>query len=634
MAAGGKPAYSRGHRAGGNIARGKGDGAHRSRIRSIVHIDNIACDRACGNLHIKAQGRQVGLVVGVGGTGVGGTLQVHGRACRIGVGGEVPVGGIGNARIQVPGYITDHALPYLHMVVRARHKRRGRGDRKHIAADRDLARRERYHQVAEVSVIEDGDAAKATQHNRLVKGDRDRAWRAHGGIISRRGRRGQRRCRVNREQDRGRAWAGVPRRVGLRGHNAVGTIRQRRAGGVGPVAVGIRHHRYRGPGTIHIKVDDGTRLGGAVQSRRIVLGLAIARGTRVRGRVQGHAGGRRCQVVNRHGKDRCRGALASNIRQRRGVRVHPVGQVRQVEWRRASGNHAGSHRHRAHQRQAVIQLDHIPHLRAGTKADFQVDRCQLGDVVGGASARVACSHQVHTGRQAQRGEVPIGGVGEAGVGVARGVRQGRTVHDHIVTRAVIQRRRRGQRHLAARHHHTRTRRNIEGLHRAVVGGLLDGNGARYTLRHGLVEGHHQRAGWNQVGGVVRGAQRGQGGNRAVNHHRRGKAATERTRVASRVHQTELHIRIGSIRKGVRGDRCTVGRDIAWGQRVGADQSGAVIQFHHVASHRTRSRQRDREGGRGIVGHIIRAGSTRVARCGQVGQAARRTGGRRVDHQLR
>ena len=181
MAAGRETGKIGDHGASSDVVSCQCDGGNQ--VRTVVDLDGVACHRARGNLDIKVQVGQVGLVVGAGSTGVGSRLQVHGRAARVTVGGEVPIRGVGNTGEQVPGNIADHARANLHMVVGGRAEARGRGDGQHITAHRNLAGVERNHPVGVGGIIEDGDAAEAAQYHGLIEGDRDRAWRADGGVV-------------------------------------------------------------------------------------------------------------------------------------------------------------------------------------------------------------------------------------------------------------------------------------------------------------------------------------------------------------------------------------------------------------------------------------------------------------------
>ena len=69
------------------------------------------------------------------------------------------------------------------MVVGSGVKARCRRDGKHITTHRKLAGVKRNHPAGAGSIIENGDATKAAQYDRLTKGDRDGAWRTDGGVI-------------------------------------------------------------------------------------------------------------------------------------------------------------------------------------------------------------------------------------------------------------------------------------------------------------------------------------------------------------------------------------------------------------------------------------------------------------------
>ena len=110
----------------------------------------------------------------------------------------------------------------------------------------------------------------------------------------------------------------------------MGSIQKRRAGGKAPVAVRIGGGiAYRG-GTI-INGDVRTGLSSAIESRRIVLGLAIALGSGIGSWVQRHAWRIRDIGVDGHIQHRSGGAFAGAIAQRRAVGMHTGSQAGQVK---------------------------------------------------------------------------------------------------------------------------------------------------------------------------------------------------------------------------------------------------------------------------------------------------------------
>ena len=185
--------------------------------------------------------------------------------------------------------------------------------------------------------------------------------------------------------------------------------------------------------------------------------------------------------------------------------MHALGLVGQVEGHLAGAQHVGIHRHAADKIESIVQLDDITHLGARTQGHFQHNAGQVGDVVGVGSTGVGGGGQVHASRYGQRGEVPVGCLAQAGIGVAGAVGQRGVIHQHIVTGAIVQCGTGVQGHLVARYHHAGTGGHVEGFHGAVIRGLLDHNRAGRALGHILVEGHHQRGRRNNVGCIIRGA---------------------------------------------------------------------------------------------------------------------------------